>query len=157
MEKGIGFDWKSYMREELGMQEVNVGSYSPLTLAYIGDCVYDLIIITLVISEGNKQVKKQHQETSKIVQASAQSEMMRVIQEVLTEEEHAVYRRGRNAKSVSPAKNQSLTDYRRATGFEALMGWLYLQDDWKRMIDLIKIGLAHLEEEKTDETKGGQE
>lgn len=157
MEKGIGFDWKSYMREELGMQEVNVGSYSPLTLAYIGDCVYDLIIKTLVISEGNKQVKKLHQETSKIVQASAQSEMMRVIQEVLTEEEHAVYRRGRNAKSVSPAKNQSLTDYRRATGFEALMGWLYLQDDWKRMIDLIKIGLAHLEEEKTDETKGGQE
>ena len=54
--------------------------------------------------------------------------MMRVIQEVLTEEEHAVYRRGRNAKSVSPAKNQSLTDYRRATGFEALMGWLYLQN-----------------------------
>lgn len=157
MEKGIGFDWKSYMREELGMQEVNIDSYSPLTLAYIGDCVYDLIIKTLVISEGNRQVKKLHQETSKIVQASAQSEMMRVIQEVLTEEEHAVYRRGRNAKSVSPAKNQSLTDYRRATGFEALMGWLYLQDDWKRMIDLIKIGLAHLEEEKTDETKGGQE
>lgn len=157
MEKGVGFDWKSYMREELGMQEVNIDSYSPLTLAYIGDCVYDLIIKTLVISEGNKQVKKLHQETSKIVQASAQSEMMRVIQEVLTEEEHAVYRRGRNAKSVSPAKNQSLTDYRRATGFEALMGWLYLQDDWKRMIDLIKIGLAHLEEEKTDETKGGQE
>ena len=157
MEKGIGFDWKSYMREELGMQEVNIGSYSPLTLAYIGDCVYDLIIKTLVISEGNRQVKKLHQETSKIVQASAQSEMMRVIQEVLTEEEHAVYRRGRNAKSVSPAKNQSLTDYRRATGFEALMGWLYLQDDWKRMIELIKIGLAHLEEEKTDETKGGQE
>lgn len=157
MEKGIGFDWKSYMREELGMQEVNIDSYSPLTLAYIGDCVYDLIIKTIVISEGNRQVKKLHQETSKIVQASAQSEMMRVIQEVLTEEEHVVYRRGRNAKSVSPAKNQSLTDYRRATGFEALMGWLYLQDDWKRMIDLIKIGLAHLEEEKTDETKGGQE
>ena len=141
MEKSIGFDWKSYMRKELEMQEVNIDSYSPLTLAYIGDCVYDLIIKTLVISEGNKQVKKLHQETSKIVQASAQSEMMRVIQEVLTEEEHAVYRRGRNAKSVSPAKNQSLTDYRRATGFEALMGWLYLQDDWKRMIDLIKIGM----------------
>lgn len=157
MEKSIGFDWKSYMRKELGMQEVNIDSYSPLTLAYIGDCVYDLIIKTLVISEGNKQVKKLHQETSKIVQASAQSEMMRVIQEVLTEEEHAVYRRGRNAKSVSPAKNQSLTDYRRATGFEALMGWLYLQDDWKRMIDLIKIGLAHLAEEKRDGIKGGQE
>ena len=87
-----------------------------------------------------------------MVQASAQSEMMRVIQGVLTEEEHAVYRRGRNAKSVSPARNQSLTDYRRATGFEALMGWLYLKSDWKRIIDLVKIGLTHLDE--MDAVKG---
>jgi len=128
--------------------------YSPLTLAYIGDSIYDLIIKTKVISEGNKQVKKLHQETSSMVQASAQSEMMRALQPLLTEEEHAVYRRGRNAKSVSPAKNQSLTDYRRATGFEALMGWLYLKREWKRMADLIKIGLDHLsecEEEKKQE------
>ena len=77
-----------------------------------------------------------------MVQASAQSEMMRALQPLLTEEEHAVYRRGRNAKSVSPAKNQSLTDYRRATGFEALMGYLYLKKDWKRLLDLVKIGLC---------------
>ena len=152
MEKSIGFDWESYMRREFEMKEVNIDSYSPLTLAYIGDSVYDLIIKSLVINEGNKQVKKLHQETSHMVQASAQSEMMRVIQGVLTEEEHAVYRRGRNAKSVSPARNQSLTDYRRATGFEALMGWLYLKSDWKRIIDLVKIGLAHLEE--LDAVKG---
>lgn len=143
MEKGIGL-WKSYMREVLDMKEVNVENYSPLTLAYIGDSVYDLIIKTLVISEGNKQVKKLHQETSSMVQASAQSEMMRAMQEHLTEEEHAIYKRGRNAKSVSPAKNQSLTDYRRATGFEALMGWLYMKDEWERMLDLIRIGLKHL-------------
>ena len=146
MEKSIGFDWESYMRREFEMKEVNIDSYSPLTLAYIGDSVYDLIIKYLVINEGNKQVKKLHQETSRMVQASAQSEMMRVIQGVLTEEEHAVYRRGRNAKSVSPARNQSLTDYRRATGFEALIGWLYLKSDWKRIIDLVKIGLIHLDE-----------
>ena len=152
MEKSIGFDWESYMRREFEMKEVNIDSYSPLTLAYIGDSVYDLIIKSLVINEGNKQVKKLHQETSHMVQASAQSEMMRVIQGVLTEEEHAVYRRGRNAKSVSPARNQSLTDYRRATGFEALMGWLYLKSDWKRIIDLVKIGLAHLDE--MDAVKG---
>ena len=152
MEKSIGFDWESYMRREFEMKEVNIDSYSPLTLAYIGDSVYDLIIKSLVINEGNKQVKKLHQETSHMVQASAQSEMMRVIQGVLTEEEHAVYRRGRNAKSVSPARNQSLTDYRRATGFESLMGWLYLKSDWMRIIDLVKIGLAHLEE--LDAVKG---
>ena len=60
--------------------------------------------------------------------------MMRTIQEHLTEEEHGIYKRGRNAKSVSPAKNQSITDYRRATGFEALMGYLYLKKDWKRLL-----------------------
>lgn len=146
MEESVGFEMASYMCEELQMQQVDVESYSPLTLAYIGDGVYDLIIRTLVISKGNKQVKKLHQDTSSMVQASAQSEMMRALQPLLTEEEHGVYKRGRNAKSVSPAKNQSLTDYRRATGFEALIGWLYLKKEWKRMIDLIKIGLDHLAE-----------
>lgn len=72
--------------------------------------------------------------------------MMRRLQEELTEEEHAVYKRGRNAKSVSPAKNQSVTDYRRATGFEALMGYLYLKKDWERMLKLVKTGLESLEE-----------
>ena len=146
MEKSIRFDLDLYMREVMDLKEVNIETYSPLTLAYIGDSVYDLIIKTMVVNEGSRQVKKLHQVTSKMVQASAQSEMMRVLQEILTEEEHAVYKRGRNAKSVSPAKNQSLTDYRRATGFEALMGWLYLKNDWKRIVDLIKIGLEHLDE-----------
>ena len=154
MEKSVEFEIADYIKEVLEMTEVEPEGYSPLTLAYIGDRSYDLVIKTKVISEGNKQVKKLHQETSSMVQASAQSEMMRVLQSLLTEEEHAVYRRGRNAKSVSPAKNQSLTDYRRATGFEALMGWLYLKREWKRMADLIKIGLDHLsecEEEKKQE------
>ena len=124
------------------MKEVDIKEYSPLTLAYIGDCIYDLIIKTLVINEGNRQVQKLHQKTSSYVQASAQSKMMRTIQEHLTEEEHGIYKRGRNAKSVSPAKNQSITDYRRATGFEALMGYLYLKKDWKRLLDLVKIGLC---------------
>ena len=145
MEKSVGFDFVSYMNELFQMEEVDIREYSPLTLAYIGDCIYDLVIKSLVISGGNKQVNKLHQETSKLVQASAQSLMMRAMQEHLTEEEHAVYKRGRNAKSVSPAKNQSITDYRRATGFEALLGYLYLKKDYKRLLDLVKIGLDSLE------------
>jgi len=82
------------------------------------------------------------------VNAGTQSKMMRVLQEQLTEEEHAVYKRGRNAKSVSPAKNQSVTDYRRATGFEALLGYLYLKKEWQRILDLVKIGLDSLNEEQ---------
>ena len=61
---------------------------------------------------------------------------------------YAVYRRGRNAKSVSPAKNQSITDYRRATGFEALLGFLYLRKEYERLMELVKIGLEHLKEEE---------
>ena len=150
MEKSVGFEFVSYMNELFQMEEVDIREYSPLTLAYIGDCVYDLVIKSLVINAGNKQVNKLHQETSKLVQASTQSLMMRTMQEHLTEEEHAVYKRGRNAKSVSPAKNQSITDYRRATGFEALLGYLYLKKDYKRMLDLVKMGLDSLESNKTD-------
>ena len=145
MEKSVGFDFVSYMNELFQMEEVDIREYSPLTLAYIGDCVYGLVIKSLVINGGNKQVNKLHQETSKLVQASTQSLMMRTMQEHLTEEEHAVYKRGRNAKSVSPAKNQSITDYRRATGFEALLGYLYLKKDYKRLLDLVKIGLESLD------------
>ena len=110
MEKGLEWQFDSYLQEIFQLKEVDVQEYSPLTLAYIGDGIYDLVIRTLVINRGNKQVQKLHQETSALVQASAQSRMMRVLQDKLTEEEHAVYKRGRNAKSVSPAKNQSVTD-----------------------------------------------
>ena len=147
MEKSVGFEFHSYVQEVFQMQEVDIQTYSPLTLAYIGDSIYDLIIKSIVINQGNKQVNKLHREVSSLVQASTQSRMMRVMQEHLTEEEHAIYKRGRNAKSVSPAKNQSVTDYRRATGFEALLGYLYLQKQWKRLLDLVKIGLDSLEGE----------
>lgn len=147
MEKSIKIDFHDYIQDALQLNETDVRSYSPLVLAYIGDCVYDLIIKSMVISDGNKQVHKLHEQTSRYVQASAQSKMMRAMQPCLTEEEHAVYRRGRNAKSVSPAKNQSITDYRRATGFEALLGFLYLRKEYERLMELVKIGLEHLKEE----------
>ena len=148
MGKSVGFEFDSYMREIFQMEEVDIREYSPLTLAYIGDGVYDLIIRSIVVNHGNKQVNKLHKETSSLVQASTQSLMMRTMQEHLTEEEHGIYKRGRNAKSISPAKNQSITDYRRATGFEALLGYLYLKKEWKRMLDLVKIGLDSLNAEK---------
>ena len=146
MEKSVKWEFDTYMQELFQMKEVDIKEYSPLTLAYIGDSIYDLIIKSLVVNEGNRQVQKLHKETSMRVQASAQSKMMRAIQEHLTEEEHAVFKRGRNAKSVSPAKNQSITDYLRATGFEALMGYLYLKKEWKRMLELVKIGLESMDE-----------
>ena len=130
------------------MRKVNIKEYSPLTLAYIGDAVYDLIIRTLVVNKGNQQVQKLHKETITMVQASAQARMITALNDQLSEEEHAVYKRGRNAKSASSAKNQSISDYHKATGFEALLGYLYLKNDWKRMMELIRAGLDVLEDKE---------
>lgn len=146
MDESVIWQFDEYLKDLFELKEVDINAYSPLVLAYIGDSIYDLIIKTMVVNEGNAQVQKLHQKTSSLVQASTQSLMMRTMQEHLTEEEHGVYKRGRNAKSVSPAKNQSVTDYRRATGFEALMGYLYLKKDWKRMLELVKIGLDSIKE-----------
>ncbi len=150
MEKSVTMDFYEYIREALNLPDRSEEVYSPLVLAYIGDCVFDLIIKSMVISGGNKQVQKLHEETSRYVQASAQSAMMREMQPHLTEEEHAVYRRGRNTRSVSPAKNQSITDYRRATGFEALIGHLYLKKEYARLMELVKIGLDSLDKDQTE-------
>jgi ribonuclease-3 family protein len=139
-------DFRDYIEETLQLKERNPEDYSPLVLAYIGDCVYDLIIKSMVINEGNRHVNKLHEETSGYVQASAQSRMMRAMQPCLNEEEHAIYRRGRNSRTVTPAKNQTVTDYRRATGFEALVGYLYFRREYARLMELVKIGLESLEE-----------
>ena len=153
MEESITFEFPEYLEELFQVQAGDIRQYSPLTLAYIGDCIYDLVIKSLVLYKGNKPVHAMHEETSKYVQASAQSQMMRKMQEYLTKEEHAVYRRGRNTRSVSAAKNQSITDYRRATGFEALLGYLYRKKEWKRLLELVKIGLDSLEEQTLYERK----
>ena len=145
MEKSIEFGFEHYIQKIPGMSEIDAKECSPLVLAYIGDCVFDLIIKTMAAGRGNRPVHKLHEETSRYVQASAQSFMMRSMQEHLTEEEHAIYRRGRNSRTVSPAKNQSITDYRRATGFEALIGYLYLRREYERLTELIALGLESME------------
>lgn len=147
MEESIGMEFQEYMNDVLQLKNVDAATYSPLVLAYIGDAVHDLMMRMVVVNEGNRPVQKLHKETSEWVKASAQSFQMRAIQEHLTEEEHAVYRRGRNAKSISPAKNQSITDYRRATGLEALIGYLYLKKEYARIVELIQIGMDYMEKE----------
>ncbi len=137
MEKGIN----SYILKKFDIEMKDVRSYSPLTLAYIGDGIYDLVIRSMVVGEGNTHVNDLHRHTSQIVKAHAQSEMIEKLLPELTEEEVAVYKRGRNAKSATMAKNATVGDYRRATGFEALMGYLYLEDKTERMMELILTGL----------------
>lgn len=129
------------LRESFGFQDADLRTYSPLTLAYIGDAVYELVIRTLLVKHGHAQTNWLHKKASSLVKASAQAEMIEKLLPVLTEDEEAVYRRGRNAKSYTMAKNATMSDYRKATGFEALMGYLYLKEDLGRMIELIRLGL----------------
>lgn len=138
MEKGID----EYIKEQFGLKPIDIRTYSPLTLAYIGDGIYDLVIRSIVVGKGNTKVANLHRETSRMVKAQAQAEMIEILLPHLTQEEADVYRRGRNAKSPTMAKNATMSDYRKATGFEALMGYLYLQDEFERLIELVKIALG---------------
>ena len=124
------------------LEDQDLRSYSPLTLAYIGDGVYELIIRTILVKKGNCPVNRLHKKASSLVKAGAQSAIMEVIEEKLTPEELSVYRRGRNAHSPTMAKHATMADYRRATGFEALMGYLYLKEDYTRMLTLVRMGIG---------------
>lgn len=126
-------------------KDVDVRTYSPLTLAYIGDGIYDLIIRTVVVERANRSANELHKRTTKYVKAQAQAAMISVLEEHLTEEEAAIYKRGRNAKSYTTAKNASVGDYRKATGFEALMGYLYLEDKMERALELVKTAIEKLD------------
>ncbi|HHU74358.1 MAG TPA: ribonuclease III [Clostridiales bacterium] len=128
----------TYIRKALKISDTDIKTYSPLTLAYIGDAIFDLIIRTAMVECGNAPVNKLHKRVSKLVQASAQAELYHIIKEELTSEEEAVYKRGRNAKSYSSAKNAGVVEYRTATGLEALMGYLYLSDQMDRLMELIQ-------------------
>lgn len=133
------------IKEAFAVKDADIRSYSPLTLAYIGDAVYDLIVRTVVVERANRAASALHKKTSSIVRAKTQSDMIEVLMPKLTEEEAEIYKRGRNAKPHTTAKNASVSDYRRATGFEALVGYLYLTGNFDRVLALVKEGLAALD------------
>ena len=132
------------IKKEFQCQEQDIRSYSPLTLAYIGDCIYEIIVRTFVVERGNKSPQSLHKTVTKYVKAETQCELFQVLQDELTEEEMAVMRRGRNAKSFTTAKNASVSDYRKASGLEALFGYLYLSGQTERVVALLKSGLAKI-------------
>ena len=143
MEKSVNL--KEVFMNEFGLEEQDIRTYSPLTLAYIGDAIFELVVRTVLVERKNTQAEKLHKAATKIVKAETQALMIEALKEELTEEELAVYKRGRNAKAVTRAKNATMSEYRRATGFEALMGYLYLKGDMERMIKLIHLGVEKAE------------
>ena len=125
------------LREGSRVSESDVRGYSPLTLAYIGE----LLIRTMVVTSANAPVNKLHKKSSLLAKAPAQSAMAEALLPAFTEEELAVYKRGRNAHSYTKAKNATTGDYRRATGFEAVFGYLYLKGDMKRIDELFQMAV----------------
>lgn len=151
---GKSVDFLDYMDEKLQLEEPDLREYSPLVLAYIGDDIFDLIIRTMLVKQCNCQVQKLHRQASMLVKASAQAAMAEKVMPLLTEEEMRIYRRGHNAKPHTTAKNATLSDYHKATGLEALMGYLYLKKDMERIVDLIHAGLQ--DDKKDEQSSGGR-
>lgn len=116
--------------------EKELREYSPVVLAYIGDAVFELMVRTHIATNGPRKIKNIHHDTVDMVKAASQARMVRHIFKDLSPEEQDIVRRGRNAKT-NPPKNAVLYDYKLSTGFEALLGYLYLKGEEERLQELI--------------------
>ncbi|MBE5958325.1 MAG: ribonuclease III [Lachnospiraceae bacterium] len=143
MDKSVNNDLFSIVSNLMNINDIELVNYSPLTFAYIGDAIYEVAVRTVVVCDANMSVNKLHKNSTKFVKAESQAKIILTLIEndELTEEEIAVYKRGRNAKSYSKAKNASYAEYRTATGFEALIGYLYLSKQTERMMEIINKGI----------------
>lgn len=145
MEKSI-ISLEDSLDSVFGLSSKDWKLYSTLTLAYLGDAVYEMVIRTICVKRTNMQTQKLHRKVTGYVSAKAQAKMMDALIGELTEEEESIYRRGRNSKPYTKAKNASMEEYLKATGFEALVGYLYLQKEYERMNALIAHGIEALQE-----------
>lgn len=138
-------DTSNYLLEQIHRvfpaEETDIRTISPLKLAYLGDAVFEILVRTLVLDSTGGPVKKLHRKTSSLVNAAAQAAMAAAILPMLTEQEKAVFRRGRNAKTSTMSRHADIQDYRNATGLEALYGYLYLTNETERAIELLKYAL----------------
>ena len=134
-----------YLNDKFGIEGKDIRTYSPLTLAYIGDAIFDVVVRSILVNKGNTAVNKLHKRASDIVKAGTQSAFIKALMDDLTEEEADIYRRGRNSKPHTKAKNATTMDYLDATGFEAVVGYLYLTDNMDRICELVELGIERLE------------
>lgn len=141
MDESIEKIWENPVETAFLLEGQDIRTYSPLVLAFIGDGVFDLIVRTIIVEQGNTHANLLHKRCSQLVKAETQAVMIEKILPLLSEEEVAVYKRGRNAKVGSKSRSASLADYKKATGFEALLGYLYLDHKMERILELVKAGL----------------
>ena len=127
------------IKEEFELEDVDIRTYNPLTLAFIGDCVFEMIIRSILVCKGNKSVNAFAKEKNEIVNAKTQSKMAEFLLEYFNEDEAEIYRQGKNAKTANHSKSAAYNEYHKATGLEAVFGYLYLTDNLSRCIELVKI------------------
>lgn len=125
--------------DKLFLSDVNPRELPSLTLAFVGDSVYELLVREYLLSKGKRQVGELNKEKVAMVCCSAQTNALDKIKHLLTEEEEGVFRRGRNVQVNSVPKNSSLKDYHTATGLEALFGYLYLFGRTERIYELFDV------------------
>lgn len=131
------------IREAFDLKPASLKSLPTLSLAYVGDAVYELIVRTVLIERSGGKNGALHRKAISYVSARSQALMAEYLKPFLTEEEEAVFRRGKNAKPEHGAKNADEREYHLATGLEALIGYLYLDSRKERAIELIKMGFEH--------------
>lgn len=140
-------DFLELIKEKFPLPEQDVRTYSPLALAFLGDGIYEAVVRTVIVRRANRASAKLHDMTVGYVKAPAQAKMAGIISPLLTEEEMDVLRRGKNASPHTIAKSGSRSEYMKATGFEALMGYLYLTGRTERMMELIQAGMKGVDGE----------
>ena len=133
-------------------KDIKVDTLSPLTLAFTGDAVFSLYIREMLVCEANRPVGQLHKLSVNWVKAEAQSKGMHAILPLLTEKETEIFKRGRNAHTSHTPKNQSGCDYHYATGFEALVGYLYLKDETERLNELLNEVIKAIEVDGSEKT-----
>ncbi|MBP5564496.1 MAG: ribonuclease III [Lachnospiraceae bacterium] len=139
-------DLPAKIKEQFEIKDTDINTYNPLTLAFIGDSVYETIVRTMVVSKGNKSVNALAKDKNKLVNAKTQSRIAEILTEYYTEEEADIYRRGKNAKTANHSKSAAYSEYHRATGLEAVFGYLYLTGKLDRCLELYKTALEKLDD-----------
>lgn len=130
------------------LTEQDIRMMNPIKLAYLGDAVYEMYIRTYIINNFKGNVNYLNKNTVKYVRASAQASIVKTLESKFSEQEMTIVKRGRNQKSISVPKNASITEYKLATGFESLIGHLYLTGSTERIYEIIKMGIEVIESQE---------
>lgn len=129
------------------IKDIEIKMFNPPLLAYIGDAVFELFIRTLVVAEGSSQAGEAHKKAVSFVKAKSQAKIIEGIHDYLTEEEKRIVKRGRNAKTGSMPRHAEVMEYKYATGFECLLGYLYLNGQIIRLFEILSYAVKTMKEE----------